>query len=342
MDSASSLGTTGSHDMVLQLLRQLIQRMVPGGAESSRKQQQLLQYCVRVLGSRITPSVVGDEFHLIELVKKRLIKENHTTSALAFTELYRRLSGQPALHRRWSIMHVMFSLCSLQSADDSVSSAFSNLGLVAIENEHGHEHARLAQTRTPSELARAEESLVMQASKAAAWKRSLMQESAAYEVSEQVLIRDVLFCLQGIDGTHIKYHPEYDAYVPDLKLALPASTRDLLRRLCEIGWLYRHVKQYIEHVASFEAEGLMAQSLAFGFQANRAERAYPHDPACTQMRSHARTHASSHNGTRASARTDAHAQTRTRARTLWQFPPVRSIESSAPETSAAVPSPVRK
>ena len=112
--------------MVLQLLRQLIQRIVPGGAESSRKQQQLLQYCIRVLGSRISPAVVGDEFHLIELVKKRLIKENHTSSALGFTELYRRLSNQPALHRRWSILHVMFSLCSLQGTDKSA--AFSNVG----------------------------------------------------------------------------------------------------------------------------------------------------------------------------------------------------------------------
>ena len=179
----------------------------------------------------------------------------------------------------------------------------------------------------------------MQASKAAAWKRSLMQESAAYEVSEQVLIRDVLFCLQGIDGTHIKYHPEYDAYVPDLKLALPASTRDLLRRLCEIGWLYRHVKQYIEHVASFEAEGLMAQSLAFGFQANRAEHAYPHDPARTQLRSYTRTRARTHALTMADARahaTRAHAQTGTRARTLGQLPPVHLIDSSTPETSTAV------
>ena len=147
--------------MVLQLLRQLIQRIVPGGAESSRKQQQLLQYCIRVLGSRISPAVVGDEFHLIELVKKRLIKENHTSSALGFTELYRRLSNQPALHRRWSILHVMFSLCSLQGTDESA--AFSNLGLIAIENDHNREHSRLAPPRTSSELARAEDGLSIQA-----------------------------------------------------------------------------------------------------------------------------------------------------------------------------------
>ncbi|GFP91661.1 gamma-tubulin complex component 3 [Phtheirospermum japonicum] len=84
------------------------------------------------------------------------------------------------------------------------------------------------------------------------------------EVSEVVLVRDVLYACQGIDGKYIKFDEKADAYVlPDL-IKAPRATRIMVRKLCELGWLFRKVKGYItESLDCFPSEDVGTVGQAF-------------------------------------------------------------------------------
>lgn len=63
------------------------------------------------------------------------------------------------------------------------------------------------------------------------------------QVPDAELVRDVLYVCQGLNGHHIKYRTTAEgglgAYQVDPTAGIPSPQRQLLARLCELGWLYR-------------------------------------------------------------------------------------------------------
>ncbi|CAH9079369.1 unnamed protein product [Cuscuta epithymum] len=84
------------------------------------------------------------------------------------------------------------------------------------------------------------------------------------EVSEEVLVRDVLYACQGIDGKYVKFDMNEDGYVlPDLVKA-PRATRTMIRKLCELGWLFKKVNKYSsESMDRFPADDIGTVGQAF-------------------------------------------------------------------------------
>lgn len=84
------------------------------------------------------------------------------------------------------------------------------------------------------------------------------------EIAEAALVRDVLFACQGIDGKHVKFDRDANGYALPDSFMVPRSTRVLVRRLCELGWLFRKVKGYIsESMDRFPAEDVGTVGQAF-------------------------------------------------------------------------------
>lgn len=48
--------------------------------------------------------------------------------------------------------------------------------------------------------------------------------------------------------------------VPLLQVGVPASTRNLIRRICELGWMYKKVCDYITTTLDSPTVGLVEQS----------------------------------------------------------------------------------
>lgn len=89
--------------------------------------QRLLQYVVRILGSRMAPSVVGDEQHLSQVIQKKrdthhshpqhtdpavclaVVRGATATDAAKFADLHRRLTQMPVLRERWSIIYLLMT-----------------------------------------------------------------------------------------------------------------------------------------------------------------------------------------------------------------------------------------
>ncbi|GFZ20923.1 spindle pole body component 98 [Actinidia rufa] len=94
------------------------------------------------------------------------------------------------------------------------------------------------------------------------------------EVSEEVLVRDVLYACQGIDGKFVKFDKNVDGYVLPDTVRVPRATKIMVRKLCELGWLFRKVKGYIsESMDRFPAEdvGTVGQGFCAALQDELSE-----------------------------------------------------------------------
>ncbi|XP_053170391.1 gamma-tubulin complex component 3 isoform X2 [Scomber japonicus] len=80
------------------------------------------------------------------------------------------------------------------------------------------------------------------------------------EVSEALLVRDILYVFQGIDGKFIKMSAQDNCYKIDSKVVLCKSLRDTSSRLAELGWLHNKVRKYTDARSLDRAFGLVGQS----------------------------------------------------------------------------------
>ncbi|CAJ0868824.1 6386_t:CDS:10, partial [Entrophospora sp. SA101] len=198
--------------------------------EITLQQKRIFDYCMRILGSRMTPSIVNDEVHISDLIKKKLIRDENQSSskALRFTNLFSKLQSKKIITQKWGILYFLLSISDQAGSD-------KNLKLV---------------NTTPIEQ---------------------MFSHPNKEISEAQLLRDIVFVLQGIEGQHIKFEKGSSSYIIDSKMTITYSTRDLLHRLTELGWLYRRVNEYVKINFNDPSIGLVGQAFSSALQRELTE-----------------------------------------------------------------------
>lgn len=87
-----------------------------------------------------------------------------------------------------------------------------------------------------------------------------IQKNSMLEVSEDILLRDVIYALQGVDGTFVKYNYVADSYTLDKSISSPAATRDMVQKICELGWLFKRVKSFVDETSLEARRSLTLQS----------------------------------------------------------------------------------
>ena len=65
-------------------------------------------------------------------------------------------------------------------------------------------------------------------------------------LSEGDIVRDLLFVFQGIQGSYIQYTSAEDAFTLRPNLVVSHSTRKIVNELCELGWLYKKVNEWLK------------------------------------------------------------------------------------------------
>uniref|UniRef100_A0A1D1YX60 Gamma-tubulin complex component 3 n=1 Tax=Anthurium amnicola TaxID=1678845 RepID=A0A1D1YX60_9ARAE len=214
-----------------------------------------LRYAHRILSSRMSPSVAADEPAMAESIKRHLVNQGRSSDALAFADLHARFaarSGPGAVQNRWGLLYLLKSVSEDRRKGGSAAQprvSFSSVvsgGLpsLPLEPPYGGRVARrgagggtgggvLMVSKDPDNIREI----------ALREYADLVGEDTA--VSEPALVKDVLYAVQGIDGRYVRYDAASDGYdLPD-PLRVPSSTRTTVRRLCELGWLFRKVKGYI-------------------------------------------------------------------------------------------------
>lgn len=65
------------------------------------------------------------------------------------------------------------------------------------------------------------------------------------DLAEKEIIRDIIFAFQGIDGHYIQYVKQDDSFSFKLSVPISESVRALVNKLCEMGWLYKKITDFL-------------------------------------------------------------------------------------------------
>ncbi|OVA20718.1 Spc97/Spc98 [Macleaya cordata] len=264
---------------VLDLVKELVLRLLPNTTEQSSpsiESEKALKYAMRILGSRMTPSISIDEAAMAESIKRHLVNEGKSSDALTFADLYTKFSsksGPGSIQNKWSVLYLLKVISEdrrkEKKSDSRVSSGFFastvSGGLPVLFDESNSSRKTLEKSRTGSGsggvllISKDPENLRDIAFREFA---NLLKEES--EIVEGVLVRDVLYASQGIDGKYVKFDKNLDGYVLSDSIKVPRSMRIMVRKLCELGWLFRRVKGYIsESMDRFPAEDVGTVGQAF-------------------------------------------------------------------------------
>ncbi|EFJ34488.1 hypothetical protein SELMODRAFT_438859 [Selaginella moellendorffii] len=285
-------------DGVAGLVKQLVQRIFPAAKQQQQQQRgdgdldavadQAFRYAMRIVGSRIVSSLASDEAAMAESIKRQLVMEGRSSDALTFADLHRRLaalSGPGSIENRWAMLYLLRAVAEDQRREraetrgtavpftSTISAHAAAGGLPALPDSTNEKLAAAPQNGGGGGgvlvLARDSDTV-----KATALREfgDLTQES--FELSEAALVRDVLYACQGIDGRYVRFDKEADGYIVDENLRIPRATRVLVRRLCEVGWLFKRVQGHISETleqGTMEVIGTVGQALSSALQEELSE-----------------------------------------------------------------------
>ncbi|KAJ3290637.1 Gamma-tubulin complex component 3 [Borealophlyctis nickersoniae] len=234
------------------------------GTERNRVHiEQTYQYCMRILSSRLTSPLVTDEAHLADMIKKKLMRKDRTSSkAIQFSNLFSKLQSKSVLHNRWATLSFLQALsdqAETVDVNEMPSEAFSIFGLKKLPST---EKAIPSSSQQPSH-ARGETKPYEEVLKGEGSIRShnrYYTPDRGKAVPESTLLRDIIYVFQGIDGKYVKYDQSVDSYNVDPEIGIPRPLREMLRRLAEIGWLYRRIHAFTNTPKEDETVGLIGQS----------------------------------------------------------------------------------
>ncbi|KAL2464741.1 Gamma-tubulin complex component 3 [Forsythia ovata] len=323
---------------------------------------QALKYSIRILSSRMTPSISVDETAMAESIKRRLASAGKSSEALTFADLYSKFAsktGPGSAKNKWAVLYLLKTISEDRKSQKSLhqnrisngflnsvlagglpafadnselrdnSGGFSKLnknlgdgvfnekfvdlrGLTEnIKNLRGFNDTspglinfpkleknwgdgilsdnsdnlwgRSENKRTLRGLGDNSRSFGGRDNLEKGWNGAVLMvakdpeniRDMAYrefadlvkeenDVSEEVLVRDVLYACQGIDGKYVKFDEKVDGYVLIELIKVPRATRVMVQKLCELGWLFKKVKGYImEGMDRFPSEDVGTVGQAF-------------------------------------------------------------------------------
>ncbi|KAK9169980.1 hypothetical protein Syun_002120 [Stephania yunnanensis] len=273
------------HQTLLDLVKELVHRLNPSTATTTTQFAQSLKYATRILASRMTPSIAADESAMAESIKRSLVNEGNSSGALAFADLYTKFSsksGFGTIKNKWAVLYLLKVVAEdRKAAKKSNSRASSGLfastvcgGLpVVFDEESGGAKKVLDRNRSGSNgvLLVSKDSENFREIAVREYGDLVREES---EVSEGVLVRDVLYACQGIDGKYVKFDKNFDGYVLLDSVKVPRAVRVMVRKVCELGWLFMKVRDHVsESMDRFPAEdvGTIGQAFCAALQDELSE-----------------------------------------------------------------------
>lgn len=262
---------------LIDLVKELVHRLLSQSSQSQQNPQNpnfenSFRYALRILSSRLTPSIAPDAAAIAESVKRRLATHGKSSDALSFADLFAKFSsktGPGSVNNKWAVIYLLKIISEdRKSAKNVVNSStlLPNLGVHELESKND---SRVLNGKEDKQLGWRQNGVLLvnkdpENLRDVAFREFVNLVKEENEVSEEVLVRDVLYCCQGIDGKYVKFNTMVDGYCLSDLVKVPRATRVMVRKLCELGWLFRKVRGYIsESMDRFPAEDVGTVGQAF-------------------------------------------------------------------------------
>ncbi|EEF30048.1 gamma-tubulin complex component 3 [Ricinus communis] len=264
---------------IIDLVKELVHRLLsqnpnfktPNSNPNSTDFQNALRYAVRILSSRLTPSISPDSAAIAESIKRRLATQGKSSQALTFADLYNKFAsknGPGSVNNKWAVLYLLKIISEDEKLAKNGTNSTHLLPYLALNSPDSSNDSRVNCNLKRGDkdwnngvllVAKDPENL-----REFAFKEYVNLVKEESEVTEEVLVRDVLYACQGIDGRYVKFDANIDGYVLMDNVKVPTATRLMVRKLCELGWLFRKVKGYIsESMDRFPAEDVGTVGQAF-------------------------------------------------------------------------------
>ncbi|CAG7911831.1 unnamed protein product [Brassica rapa] len=213
-----------------------------------------LRYASRILSSRIAPSSLSpDAASIAESLKRRLATQGKSSSALAFADLYTKLAsktGPGSVANKRSLLHLLKTVSddrksSINSFDSSL--LLTNLSPCnAPKKKDRTSNGALMISKDPENL------------KDIAFREYKILIKEENEVTEEVLVRDVLYACQGIDGKFVTFNSEIEGYAVVDYINTPQSMVDRLETVGQAfcAALQDELTDYYKLLAVLEAQAM--------------------------------------------------------------------------------------
>lgn len=262
---------------LIDLVKELVHRLLSQSPQSQQNPQNpnfenSFRYALRILSSRLTPSIAPDAAAIAESVKRRLATQGKSSDALSFADLFAKFSsktGPGSVNNKWAVIYLLKIISEdRKSAKNVVNSStlLPNLGVHELESKND---SRVLNGKEDKQLGWRQNGVLLvnkdpENLRDVAFREFVNLLKEENEVSEEVLVRDVLYCCQGIDGKYVKFNTMVDGYCLSDLVKVPRATRVMVRKLCELGWLFWKVRGYIsESMERFPAEDVGTVGQAF-------------------------------------------------------------------------------
>lgn len=250
-----------------------------GASSTEPTPTSLLQLALRILSSEFAVLGRGDLFNVSRSVRRTLInstpgRDVAKSGAVEFETLVRRLESSESMRHAWSTVYLLHALSRRRHAGTMVG-GHVGASLAAMRLPHaatGGIGALFGAVRVggareyvaPGVAAVDRGSVAAQARQHAPKPVGRVAAAAPFApagaVSEQLLIRDVVFVLQGIEGTYVGMSDDASGFAVRSSVKCSVATRQLVRKLCEAGWLYTRLTAFIECFESSVHAGQGASS----------------------------------------------------------------------------------
>lgn len=262
---------------LIDIVKELVHRLLSQSPQSQQNPQNpnfenSFRYALRILSSRLTPSIAPDAAAIAESVKRRLANQGKSSDALSFADLFAKFSskaGPGSVNNKWAVIYLLKIISEdRKNAKNVVNSStlLPNLGVHELESKND---SRVLNGKEDKQLGWRKNGVLLvnkdpENFRDVAFREFVNLVKEENEVSEEVLVRDVLYCCQGIDGKYVKFNTMVDGYCLSDLVKVPRATRVMVRKLCELGWLFRKVRGYIsESMDRFPAEDVGTVGQAF-------------------------------------------------------------------------------
>jgi hypothetical protein len=256
--------------------------------------EKYISFFTRLLNSRLNVTT-NNEANIISLIIEKIprIYLNQNSNILDKTErfqtLYSALGTKKTLKRRWAVLYLLYRLSSdkdenkPQDASKFMQSIFKDemninpyqsgtsnalFGAIGNKNElyafDGNTEANIRE----NEVENRHETKINN-------KRSshiiVNTNKSNKIIKERDLINDLIFIFQGIDGHYLNYNSISNSYTLNQLIPFNDNIYEICAVLCELGWLYRKVNNYLTFFSESSIASQFVQSFSFAIQSELNE-----------------------------------------------------------------------
>eukprot|EP00953_Heterococcus_sp_UTEX-ZZ885_P001863 1522-Heterococcus_DN1.PRE.1 len=275
--SGSAQSSSSMMDVIEQLAAHMLADAIPSRASDDVEAAAIknaANRCRQIANSNLGSKSSKSQLEITDSIKKKLTARGKkgAEEAARFQDLSRQLQSLKAMRNTAAMLHVLHDL----AATSDVAVAQQQQSKLALTQQphvfvppscdmNDFETQKHQASNNSSEHTVPGRQAALEALSLA---NSNSNISGLQPELEGWLLRDVLYAMQGIDGHYVRYDQQTETFKVDPSLQISPAVRDIVLRMCEMGWLFQQVNAYVEVTAHSNANdiGLVRAAFAASIQ----------------------------------------------------------------------------